>query len=95
MNGAHVAITTEVEGDSVKIACFLTDDPEIDGLLLPYLARSELEPLDYHPNVVGSQIFSIRFSSQQELGEILSVIRMYYVSWGKEPSVKSIDDIIR
>lgn len=94
MNGAHVAITADVEGDSVRIACFLTDDPQIDGGLEPYLRRSELEPIDYKQDVVGSQMFTLRFRSRQELSEIFSVVRMYYVSWGKEPSIKSPDDII-
>lgn len=95
MSGAHVAITTDIGPDSVRVACFLTDDPQIDGGLRPYLERSGLVLLDYKSDLVGSQMFTIETTSRQEQREILSLIEAYYVSWGKEPSVKSVGDIIR
>ena len=94
MSGAHIAITTDAGPGGIRIACFLTDDPQIDDGLRPYLERSGLTPLDYESDVVGSQMFTISTASRQEQSEVLSLVKAYYVSWGKEPSVLSVDDII-
>jgi hypothetical protein len=95
MRSAHIAITTDAGPGGVRVACFITGDPQIDHGLRPYLERSGLALLDYEPDVVGSQIFTINTSSDQEQREILTLVEAYYVSWGKEPSVASVDDIIR
>jgi hypothetical protein len=40
-------------------------------------------------------MFTIATVSRQEQTEVLTLIQAYYISWGKEPSVASVDDIIR
>ncbi|HAC56068.1 TPA: hypothetical protein DCF80_01070 [Candidatus Saccharibacteria bacterium] len=76
------------------MACFLTEDPQIDGGLRPYLERHGLVVLGYKPDEVGSQMFTVCCTSDDSQCVILELLEAYYVSWGKEPSVKHIDQII-
>ncbi|GEM_PF-1937146 len=93
METARVSITYDTDASGIRVACFLTDDPQIDEGLRPYLLRHGLVLLGYKPDVVGSQHFTL-CCSQQAQEHVLELIAAYYVSWGKEPSIKHIDQII-